>query len=113
VLFILFYLFIFYMPIQKTTGTVYDVLRAIQLELKAPKDMQNNFGKYKYRNVEGILEQVKPLLASNNATLILADELVNIGDRYYVKATATLHSHTDSVSVSAFAREEEDKKGMD
>jgi len=86
-------------------------LARIQKELKAPKDQWNGFAKFKYRNCEGILEAVKPLL--NGLTLTLHDDLVMVGNRYYVKATATLSDGEESVSASAFAREPENKKGSD
>lgn len=85
----------------------------IQQELKAPKSQTNKFGGYKYRNCEDILEAVKPLLKETETVLVLNDELVNIGERYYVKATATLFDDEDAISNSAYAREEENKKGMD
>ena len=88
-------------------------LIAIQSELKAPKNQRNNFGGYQYRSAEDILEALKPLLKAHNCYLTLSDELVNIGDRYYIKATATIYSEKTSVSVTAYAREEESKKGMD
>lgn len=90
-------------------------LMNIQLELKAPKGQYNCFGKYKYRSCEDILEAVKPVLAKHGCTLTISDGIELIGDRFYVKATATL-SDTDSdksISVSAYARESQDKKGMD
>lgn len=85
----------------------------IQSELKAPKNQRNTFGGYNYRSAEDILEAVKPILKENNCTLMVSDEIVQIGNRYYIKATATLSNETTSVSTSAFAREEETKKGMD
>lgn len=85
----------------------------IQSELKAAKTHWNAFSKYYFRSAEDILESVKPLLKSNNCYLTLSDEIVEIGARYYVKATATLKSGEDSVSVTAYAREEEVKKGYD
>ena len=87
----------------------------IQIELKAPKSQYNNFGKYSYRNCEDILEAVKPLLADNKCTLTVKDEIVLIGDRYYVKATATLADieKEDTIVTTAYAREELEKKGMD
>jgi len=88
-------------------------LIAIQSELKAPKNQRNNFGNYQYRSAEDILEALKPLLKAHNCYLTLSDELVNVGDRYYIKATATIYSEKTSVSVTAYAREEESKKGMD
>lgn len=88
-------------------------LIAIQSELKAPKGQYNSFGKYKYRSAEDILEAVKPHCHKNNCVLTLSDTLENIGERYYIKATATLSNGKESVSVTAYAREEESKKGMD
>ena len=90
-------------------------LNHIQIDLKAPKNLYNSFGKYKYRNVEGIQEAVKPLLKEYALTLEISDEIVEVGGRVYVKATATLTdcNSSESVSVSAFAREAETKKGMD
>lgn len=85
----------------------------IQSQLKAPKGQFNNFGKYKYRSCEDILEALKPLLKENECHLTLSDEPLVIGNRFYIQATATLTSLTESVSVKAFAREEEAKKGMD
>lgn len=86
----------------------------IQQELKAPKNQFNSFGKYSYRNCEDILEAVKPLLAKVNMILVISDDLVQVGDRYYVKATARLTKDGKLVAeASAFAREAEIKKGMD
>ena len=85
----------------------------IQSELKAPKSQYNSFGKYQYRNAEDILEAVKPLLKKNNCHLTITDEIILIGDRYYVKATAEITNGTEVVMTSALAREEESKKGMD
>jgi len=88
-------------------------LMTIQKELKAPKNQYNSFGKYKYRSCEDILEAVKPLLAKQSCVLTLSDEVVEIGGRVYVKATATITDGTTPYTVTAFAREEADKKGMD
>lgn len=89
-------------------------LASIQVSLKAPKNLYNNFGKYKYRNAEGICEAVKPYLVQVNCSLTLSDEIVAIADRIYVKATATLaNAEGESVSVTAYAREAYEKKGMD
>lgn len=89
-------------------------LLQIQSELKAPKGQFNAYGKYKYRSCEDILEAVKPILKKNNCTLLLSDSLIYVGDRYYIKATATLvNAEGKSVSTEAYAREEETKKGMD
>ena len=95
--------------------SVYEKLAAVQAALKAPKGQYNSFGKYKYRSCEDIVESVKPLLKQNGLLLTLSDEIVLIGDRFYVKATAEVIDTKDGgiVSVSAFAREEESKKGMD
>lgn len=90
---------------------IFSELSRIQQELKAPKNLYNNFGKYNYRNAEGILEAVKPLL--NGLALIINDELTHIGERYYIRATATLTDGEESVSAVAYAREDEFKKGMD
>lgn len=85
----------------------------IQHELKAPKGQYNSFGKYKYRSAEDILEAVKPLLHKHGCQLTLTDEIVLIGDRFYVKATATIRSDDGVESTTAYAREDLDKKGMD
>ena len=85
----------------------------IQQSLKAPKNLTNSFGNYKYRSCEDILEAVKPLLKEQSLTLILTDEVVNIGSHNYVKATASLRSGQTQIDVSAYAREAETKKGMD
>lgn len=90
-----------------------DLLNKIQRELKAPKSQFNSFGKYNYRNCEDILEAVKPLLGAN-AAVILSDEMVQLGDRYYVKAKAELVVSDKVVaSATAYAREPLDRKGMD
>lgn len=86
-------------------------LAEIQRELKAPKNQFNKFGNYKYRSCEDILEAVKPLL--NDLVLTIGDEIVNVGDRYYIKATAVLTNGEQFVENSAFARESLSKKGMD
>lgn len=89
-------------------------LITIQSRLKAPKDNFNSFGRYKYRSAEGILEAVKPLLTEQKCTLTITDDIVGVGDRIYVKATVTIKNEKgDSESTTAFAREEESKKGMD
>ena len=96
---------------------IFEKLLAIQQELKAPKGQYNSFGKYKYRSCEDILEAVKPICAKYNALLTVSDDLVYMGDRYYIKATATLIDTTETINNmienTAFAREEETKKGMD
>lgn len=86
-------------------------LSRIQQGLKAPKNKYNKFGNYYYRNAEGILEAVKPLL--NGLALIINDEPIAIGGRFYIKATATLTDGEEQVSATAYAREDQEKKGMD
>lgn len=95
--------------------TIFDKLATIQQELIAPKNQYNSFGKYNYRSCEDILEGLKPCMAKVKAAVTVSDEIVFIGDRYYVKATATLHDAESDASVSntAYAREEDNKKGMD
>jgi hypothetical protein len=88
-------------------------LQQIQAKLKAPKNQRNTFGNYNYRSCEDILEAVKPLLGEVGATLTISDELQNIGDRYYIRATATLKCGTENTEVTAYAREDESRKGMD
>ena len=90
-----------------------DKLIAIQSNLKAPKNQYNSFGKYYFRSGEDILEALKPLLKENGCTLVMSDEIVFVSDRVYVKSIATLSDGKNSVSTTAFAREEADKKGMD
>lgn len=90
-------------------------LTRIQHDLKAPKNLYNSFGKYSYRNAEGILESFKPYGVKYGTTIVVLDDIVLIGDRYYVKAIATMYDCKtgDSISTTAFAREPIDKKGMD
>jgi hypothetical protein len=116
---------------------IYEKLSAVQQELKAPKDKMNKFAGYSYRSAEGILEAVKPLLKKNDATIILSDEIVEVGGRIYVKATALFRDtkaipvtefnydederehktmwegFAKAIIVTAYAREAEDKKGLD
>ncbi len=92
---------------------IVEKLSKIQKELKAPKNQFNKFGKYKYRSTEDILEGLKTLLI--DCAVTINDDIIEIGGRIYVKATATLQDSLDlkaSISVSAFAREPEDQKGM-
>ncbi len=90
-------------------------MQSIQAELKAPKGQTNKFGGYTYRSAEDILEAVKPLLSKYDCFLTVSDDIVEVGGRVYVKATATVtESHSDPIAVTtAFAREAETKKGMD
>ena len=88
----------------------------IQQKLKAPKDQYNSYGEYKYRSAEGILEAVKLLLKETNTVLTISDELVQLDDRFYVKATATLYDAETNKEIhhcSAMAREAQTKKSMD
>jgi len=93
--------------------SVHSKLLSVQAALKAPKGQYNAFGKYNYRSCEDILEAVKPLLFEHGLTLIISDSVVAVGDRIYVQATAAIRGEDIQVSVTAYAREEEDKKGMD
>ena len=94
-------------------SNIYSKLMTIQSNLKAPKGQYNNFGKYKYRSCEDILESVKPLLSQHDCALVITDDIVMLGERIYVKATAKLISGSEHIESSAFAREEDTKKGMD
>ena len=105
--------------------TVLERLLNVQHELKAPKGQRNSFGNYNYRSAEDILEAVKPLLTKYSLLQTITDEVVLIGDRYYIKATVTLYDaeigvsqnvgmvSNSTVTVSAYAREADQKKGMD
>ncbi len=95
---------------------IVEKLLAIQMELKAPKGQYNSFGDYNYRSCEDILEAVKPLLKTNKCLLTVKDELVNLGDRYYIKAVAELRDMenlSDAITNTAYAREAETKPKMD
>ena len=96
-------------------GSVYLKLVEVQSKLKSPKSQFNKFGNYAYRNCEDILEALKPLLAEVKAVVNISDEVVLVGERYYIKATVKfIDAETgDVVEASAMAREEESKKGMD
>lgn len=104
------------MAIKKETTqelTFQEKLSNIQFELKSPKSQYNSFGKYKYRNCEDILESVKPLLNQNKLCMSISDDIVEVGGRIYVKATVRIYNDTCEEITTAFAREEENKKGMD
>jgi phage antirepressor YoqD-like protein len=90
-------------------------LSKVQQELKCNKGQYNKFGNYNYRSLEDIQESVKPLLGAYNLALVLADDIVSIGDRYYIKATATLYDceSEETIVTTALARESLDRKGMD
>ena len=95
--------------------SVYEKLSKVQTELKAPKGQYNSFGKYKYRSCEDILEAVKPLNAKHGVVLTVGDEVVEISNRFYVKATATFVDIESGEKIinTALAREDDSKKGMD
>lgn len=90
-------------------------LQAVQMELKAPKNQYNSFGKYSYRSAEDILEAAKPLCMDNGLLLVLSDEPEELGGRNYIRATATVYEINSgkSLAVTGYAREDEVKKGMD
>lgn len=92
--------------------TVVDLLSHLQRNLSVPKSRHNKFGGYNYRSCEDILDAVKSMLP-DGATLMLCDDPVLVGDRYYIKSTATLSYNGGLATVESFAREEETKKGMD
>lgn len=94
---------------------IYEKLLNIQSELKAPKNQTNNFGRYNYRSCEDILEAVKPILKKEKCVVIVNDEIEQVDNRFYVKATVSLVDveSGEIIASSAYAREEENKKGMD
>ena len=101
---------------EKNTMNIYEKLLNIQNELKAPKNQFNKFGNYKYRNAEDILEAVKPICLKYKAVINVRDTIIQIGDRYYVEATAYItdvEKPAEYIENKASAREEENKKGMD
>lgn len=98
---------------EKKEKNLYESLIEIQRKLKAPKGQYNSFGKYKYRSCEDILEALKPLLAGEGVLLTLTDEIVVLGNRFYLKATATVRKGDTQVSNASYAREDDTKKGMD
>ena len=93
--------------------TFYEKLGAVQAALKAPKGQENKFGGYRYRSCEDIMEAVKPLLKENGLVLTVSDEMAMVGQRYYIRATATITDGEVVQSVTAWAREPESRKGMD
>jgi hypothetical protein len=95
------------------TMKIQQKLLAVQSELKAPKGQFNAFGKYKYRSCEDILEAVKPLLSKHGLSMTISDDIVDVGGRVYVKATVQVHFEQQHTMTTAFAREEDVKKGMD
>lgn len=99
--------------VTKQQSPIFITLQSIQQKLVAPKGQYNSFGKYSYRSAEDILEALKPILQEHDAVLILQDGIVQIGDRYYVEATATLYAVGETIGTTAYAREDDSKKGMD
>lgn len=98
---------------DKSNLSLKEKLMKIQVELKAPKNLYNSFGKYHYRNAEGIQEALKPMEKTYGVLVTLSDDIIEVGGRVYVKATATIMDAVDSISVTAYAREADIKKGMD
>lgn len=94
--------------------SIYEKLNKVQMELNAPKNLYNKFAGYAYRNCEGILTGLKPLLEKYGCTIVLKDEVVQIGERFYVRATATLTDIETGETVTnyAYAREGNDQKGL-
>lgn len=102
--------------IKEIKLNIYEKLLNIQNELKAPKNQFNKFGNYKYRNAEDILEAVKPICLKYKAVINVKDTIKQVGDRYYVEATAYItdvEKPAEYIENQAYAREEESKKGMD
>ena len=93
--------------------SIYDKLAKVQSDLKAPKNQYNSFGKYNYRSCEDILEAAKPLCIANGLLLTVSDEVIQVGDRIYIRATASVTDGEGTVQTFGMAREAEDKKGMD
>lgn len=94
---------------------LFEKLSRVQQKLKAPKNQYNDYGGYHYRSCEDVVEAVKPLLADEGLVMTISDELVQIGDRYYIKATVSVYDPENDAEhrVEGYAREEENKKGMD
>ena len=94
-------------------NSLQECLNYIQVNLKAPKNLHNSFGNYKYRNLEGIFEGLKPLLEETGCIVTISDSIELIGERYYIKATSTISKGGESISCDGWARETESRKGMD
>lgn len=95
---------------------VFEKLREVQTKLKVGKNKVNSFGNYNYRSCEDILEAVKPILKDVNATITIDDSIVQVGDRYYVRSCAYFRDCEDQnnfIAADAYARETEDRRGMD
>lgn len=98
---------------ENLKSKINEKLSNIQKELKAPKSQYNSFGKYNYRSCEDIVEAVKPLLAKQGMSLVISDEVMLVGTRYYIKATAKVCDDLEEITATAYAREPDEKKGMD
>lgn len=98
---------------KKTEETLQEKLNFIQTNLNAPKNLYNSFGKYSYRNLEGILAGVKPLLKETGCVFVLSDDMVDVGGRIYVRSCASISYGGDSIEAYGWAREEDNKKGFD
>lgn len=98
---------------METKKTITQKLINIQTKLKSGKTEFNSFGKYNYRKLESILEDLKPLLLEEGLFVLLTDEIITMGDRYYIKATASISDGNEKIETSSFAREALTKKGMD
>jgi len=92
---------------------LYEKLRAVQLELKAPKNHKNDFGGFNYRSAEDIEAAVKPLLNTSGLTMLIADTIEHIGERYYVRSTVHLTDGDGHIESNGWAREVDTKKGCD
>ena len=90
-----------------------ECLNIIQVNLNAPKNLHNAFGNYKYRNLEGIFEGLKPLLKETGCIVTISDSIEMLGDRYYIKAVVSIYKGNESMTCHGWARETEVKKGMD
>lgn len=103
------------MSMDNPAKNIYQKLGHVQFCLKAPKSQYNQFGKYNYRNCEDIQEAAKPIMNEVGAALVISDDLVQVGDRFYIKATAKFidTDSGESIENTAYAREELEKKGMD
>ena len=98
---------------EETRNDVLLILRNVQIEVRAAKDQRNEFGGFQYRNVEKMITEIKPILNKFDSCVTFNDEVIEKAGRWYVKATATLITPFGDVSCSAYAREQEAKKGMD
>ena len=94
-------------------NTLQECLNYIQVNLNAPKNLHNAFGNYKYRNLEGIFEGLKPLLEETGCIVTISDSIEMLGDRYYIKAVVSIYKGNESMTCHGWARETEVKKGMD